>query len=116
MRVQFDEVATPGPCGWFADVIDAQRLDKPPEGHHHRLAYTPFGYVEHTFLEVCKPKAKYGIAWEWDTRSDASPRDRTTREQAMDDSSSTATFLGKADTPLIRTLLVLIALLLGIIV
>lgn len=66
IRIQFDRDNYPRAVWWFGDTIDARRLDKPSDDDEHRLMCTPFGYLEHTFAEVCKPLAKYGIAWEWD--------------------------------------------------
>jgi hypothetical protein len=68
MRVQFDEGAYPVAAWWFGDCIDAERLDKPPDGHPRRLAWSKYGFLQHTFAEFCKPLAKYGIGWEWGER------------------------------------------------
>lgn len=65
MRVQFEGSYVPASAWWFADVIDARRLDKPPEDSGRRLRPSRLGYLEHTFPDVCRPLAKYGLAWEW---------------------------------------------------
>jgi len=68
LRVQFDKGYHPADVWWFADVPDANRLIKPVPGSDNLLRCSSFGYVSHTFDDPCKPKAKYGIAWDWGTQ------------------------------------------------
>jgi hypothetical protein len=65
MRVQFEEGFHPASAWWFANVPEHRQLVKPPEGHRRRIDCTPFGFLQHTFTEVCRPLCKYGLGWEW---------------------------------------------------
>jgi hypothetical protein len=66
MRIQFDPGFYPQAAWWFGDIIDARRLLRPALGDPRRLEVSTFGYLEHTFTGLCRPKAKYGIGWEWE--------------------------------------------------
>jgi hypothetical protein len=65
MRVQFEKGYYPTAAWWFANVPENRQLVKPPDGHRRRLECTRFGFLQHTFTEVCRPLCKYGLAWEW---------------------------------------------------
>lgn len=65
MRVQFEDGFHPSSAWWFANVPENRQLVKPADGHRRRIDCSPFGYLEHTFTELCRPLCKYGLGWEW---------------------------------------------------
>jgi hypothetical protein len=65
MRVQFEEGSYPTSAWWFANALEHRQLVKPPDGHRRRINCTRFGFLEHTFTEVCRPLCKYGLGWQW---------------------------------------------------
>ena len=67
LRIQYEVGSLPDAVWWYADCLDDERWVKPPEGARERLdgKITECGFLEWTYPEMCKPRSKYGIAWEW---------------------------------------------------
>ena len=63
ISITFDD-CVPEACWWYAEQTDYERLVRPPAGDR-RLLEIQRGVVEHTFLEPCHPREKYGIAFRW---------------------------------------------------
>lgn len=67
LRIQYQVGSLPDAVWWYADCLDDERWVRPPAGAKERLEgqITQCGFLEWTYPEFCKPRSKYGIAWEW---------------------------------------------------
>ncbi len=63
ISVIFDD-CVPEACWWYAEQTDCERVVRPPAGDRHLLEIRR-GVVEHTFVEPCRPRGEYGIAFHW---------------------------------------------------
>ncbi|MFI6308428.1 hypothetical protein ACIBCH_41590 [Amycolatopsis thailandensis] len=63
VSITFDD-CVPEACWWYAEQIEYERVVRPPAGDRHLLEIRR-GVVEHTFLEPCRPRGEYGIAFRW---------------------------------------------------
>lgn len=64
IRVRFDDECLPVACWWHREQSERERYVEPPDGDARRITIMA-NTLQHTFLQRCQPRERYGVSFRW---------------------------------------------------